>query len=293
MKRQNARKNRKRPSSNKKFFTIACLIAIVSFIAGVFFSRIPAPKAPPVVKPPAPPSKTVSAKPVAGTIALILDDWGNSETVLPFIDAVNVPIAIAVLPKLPLSKKTAEHAYARGKEVMIHLPMEPHYTAEKYPNDYLIKSSMSSAEVKKLIDESLRTIPFAQGMNNHMGSKATEDRTLVKIIYSYLKQKDFFFVDSATSEQSVCEDVAKDLKVPFTKRDIFIDNKADRVYIEERVAELARLAQKHKLIVGIGHARPLTLEILQAQIPILQKKGFKFITVKQMIVEQEKRDATE
>lgn len=279
MKKRAARKSRKKPSTKYSFAAIVCIVALVAFFCGILFSKIPKEKPPIRIIPP----KEVIKKPTLGRIAIIIDDWGSSKTVSSFISTVDVPVAIAVLPKLPYSKMIAEYAHTNGKEVMLHLPMEPHYTADTYPKDYIIKVSMGSGKVKSIIDESLQTVPFAQGVNNHMGSRATEDKKLITTIYSYLKEKKFFFVDSATSEKSICEDVAKKLNLPFAKRDMFLDNKADRAYIEDQVNQLTKLAQKHGYAVGIGHARPLTLQVLKAQIPILKEKGFKFITVREMI----------
>jgi len=281
MKKLSVRKSQRLSNSQRNFIMIACGIAVVAFFCGILFSKIPKPKLPKKIIP-----KEVITKPTLGVIALIIDDWGSGKSVIPFISTVNVPVAIAVLPKLPYSKTIAEYAHANNKEVMLHLPMEPHSTADIYPKDYIIKASMSPTKIKMLINEDLLTVPFAQGINNHMGSKATESEKLIAIIYSYLKTKDFFFVDSTTSEKSICENIAKDLNIPFTKRDMFIDNKADQVYIKNQIAELAQLAQKQGSAVGIGHARPLTLQVLKEEIPALKEKGFKFITVREMITYQ-------
>lgn len=261
--------------SKENIIAAACILMMVSFLLGILFSKISEQKS---VKP-----LEEVKKPTRGFIAIIIDDWGYNENVKEFIETIDIPVAIAVLPKLPFSKTIAECASRNHKEVMLHLPMEPHYNADKYPKDYIIKGSMTADKIKKIIDQSLATVPFAQGMNNHMGSKATENKNLLKIIFTYFNEKNFFIVDSYVSEKSVCQGVAENLGLPFIKRDVFLDNVTDRNMIEGEFIKLAHLAEKNGYAVGIGHARPLTLAVIKEQARILKDKGFVFLTVREMI----------
>jgi polysaccharide deacetylase 2 family uncharacterized protein YibQ len=227
--------------------------------------------------------KIIKPKPVIGLITIIIDDWGYNANVLSFLETIKAPFAAAVLPKLPYSKILAQIANANGKEVMLHLPLEPHKTSERYPKDYIITSSMNAKKVQKLIDECLVTVPFAQGVNNHMGSKATETKTFMKTIFGYLKTKKFFFVDSYVTEKSICASLAESMDFPIIKRDVFFDNVMTRAAIEYQFDRLAKLARTRGYAVGIGHARTLTLQILQEQSKALTEQGFQFVTVKDMI----------
>jgi len=261
--------------SKENLVVIACVLMITSFLLGILFSKIAEQKPtriPPEIK-----------KPTLGFITIIIDDWGYGANVKEFIETVDIPVAIAVLPKLPFSKTIAECAAKNHKEVMLHLPMEPHYNADKYPKDYVIKTSMRPDKIRKIINEALTTVPFAQGVNNHMGSKATENKEFMKIVLTYFKEKKFFFVDSYVTEKSICKEVAETLNIPFIKRDVFIDNVADRNMMEGEFIKLAHLAEKNGYAVGIGHARPLTLQVIKEQSRFLQNKGFVFLTVREMI----------
>jgi polysaccharide deacetylase 2 family uncharacterized protein YibQ len=261
--------------SKQNTVVVVCTLMILSFLLGILVSRMPERKPSPV--------PVEIKKPTLGFIAIIIDDWGYSGNVKEFLETIDIPVAVAVLPKLPYSKAIAQCARKNNKEVMLHLPLEPHYNADKYPKDYIIKTSMRTDKIRKIIDESLATVPYAQGINNHMGSKATESKELLKIVFAYFKEKDFFIVDSFVSEKSVCKDVAQGLGLPFIRRDVFLDNVADRHTIEGEFAKLEHLAQKNGYAVGIGHARPLTLQVIKEQSKILKNKGFVFLTVKDII----------
>lgn len=272
------KKKRSRPKhlSNSAMLLALVALMVASFLLGIFVTKFSEQK--PL---PAPPE--VTPKPAAGFIALVVDDWGYTDNVKEFITAIDIPLAIAVLPKLPYSQTIAHYANKHNKEVMLHLPLEPYYTPDHYPSDYIIKTSMSPDKVKKIIRDSLSTVPFAQGMNSHMGSKATENKPLMTAIFTDFKERGFFVVDSLVSERSICENVAGNLGLPFIARDVFLDNINERRAIEREFAKLARLAQKKGYAVAIGHARPLTLEVIKEQSSLLKKKGFVFLSVREMI----------
>lgn len=232
-----------------------------------------------------PPEKPVALK---GKIAIIIDDWGYNIQHCELIKNIPDPVTVSVLPKLPHSRQVAQCAHQNGKEVMLHLPLEPQprENLEKYPNHYIIKTSMKKSEVEKLLEENLDSVPFADGINNHMGSKATENTQLMTTVFTFLKQKGLFFVDSMVTSHSVCRNLAEKMSLPFTQRDIFLDNINERSYIESQFNHLIEEAVRKGTAVGIGHDRTLTLEIIAEQIARWKKEGFQFVTVRDLINRQ-------
>jgi len=229
------------------------------------------------------PHETPAPKPVAGKIALVIDDFGYSTKLCALLDDIAAPLAVSILPDLRLSAKIARRAQQSGKDVILHLPLEPYYTHDKYPDDYVIETSMRKEKIERILRNALTSVPGAVGINNHMGSKATEDRTTMAIIFDVLKNRRLFFVDSLVTNKSVCERLAGQMKVPFAKRDVFLDNTAERAYIEGQFAELAHKAREHGYALGVGHARQLTLQVIKEQIPFLEQQGFKFISIQDFI----------
>ena len=138
-------------------------------------------------------------------------------------------------------------------------------------------------EVVRKFRRAVASVPFAAGMNNHMGSKAMEDMGLMVVLFPELKAKKMFFVDSKVTRGSVGVTVAKRYHVPFAARDVFLDNESDRAYIEGQFRELAALAEKRGSAVGICHARPLTWQVLQEQAMVLTQQGFEFVSIKDLL----------
>jgi len=217
-------------------------------------------------------------------IAFILDDWGYTMRNCKYLQEIKAPLAVAILPNLRYSDKIAQCASGSGKTVMLHLPLEPYQNNDKYPDNYLITTTMKPAQVVKLLEDTLGKMPLVQGVNNHMGSKATEDKALMQVIFKHLKKHGLFFVDSMTSpHHSVCGELADRMDLAFAQRDVFLDNINTRVEIKKQMVLLAEKARKKGYAVAIGHDRELTLKVLAEEIPVLQAQGFEIVSVKTLV----------
>jgi polysaccharide deacetylase 2 family uncharacterized protein YibQ len=137
--------------------------------------------------------------------------------------------------------------------------------------------------VSKIVEDDLNQLPSVEGVNNHMGSKATGDRALMKIILKKLKKKGLFFIDSMTAHNSVCSALAVEMGLAFGKRDVFLDNINTREAITKQLLILAQKARRRGYAVAIGHDRHLTLQILKEELPLLEKQGFQIVSVKGLL----------
>jgi polysaccharide deacetylase 2 family uncharacterized protein YibQ len=241
----------------------------------------------PIVKPVKRQSVATVGKlpPASGArIAFVLDDWGYRMSNCHFLKEIKAPLAIAVLPGLRHSNDMMKCASVYDKDIMLHLPLEPYHTADSYPDYYLITTKMAPSKVESLLDDTFKKMPMIIGVNNHMGSKATEDKPLMKLIFKKIKKKGLFFIDSMTSPHpSVCGPLADEMKLPFAKRDTFLDNVNTKEAIEQQMVELTQKARRQGYAIAIGHDRALTLQVIQESIPILQKQGFVIVHVKELL----------
>ena len=210
------------------------------------------------------------------TIVLVIDDFGyrNDSVSDGFLD-LNIPITCAIIPGHLQSRKFAQKAFAAGKEVIIHMPMESSLNTPG-EDEYKIKSGMTSEEVEWRIREVLKEMPEAIGMNNHQGSKATTNGKVMSVLGSVLKANNKFFIDSRTTSKTVAEEIMRSIGVPTIRRHVFLDNDDSKDKISERIDEVARLAQKQGIAVAIGHAKPNTLKVIQDALPKLLADGYQF-----------------
>jgi len=196
-------------------------------------------------------------------LAIIIDDIGDTKKIAEQIIALDLPLAFSILPHTPHANHLASQAKARGRDLLVHLPMEASDSKWTHGPGTLMLA-MSKDELISTINQDLDTPYRAIGINNHMGSKFSEDPVAMRVLLNSIKSRGLFFIDSLTSINSVGFTLARDLGVKTAKRDIFLDNEQDQTKIMAQIGKLIGLAQRHGNAIGIGHPYPATLEALRA-----------------------------
>jgi len=220
--------------------------------------------------------------PAIARIAIIIDDFGFNKMAMDEFMALDFPLSFSVLPYLKYSKMAAELAHRSGKEVMLHLPLQG--TKEEF-NKNVITVSMDESEIVKRIESGLKSIPYAIGVNNHMGSIVTQETEIMKIILEKIKEKGLFFVDSLTSERSVGYKMARNMGIRTGRRDVFLDvvNYEDTGYIRHQLQELVKVAKKKGEAIGIGHNRIWTARVLKEELPKLKAENIELVFASQIV----------
>lgn len=213
-------------------------------------------------------------------VAIVIDDWGYNLRGIDFLKEIKQPITISILPKLKYSSKIAEIAKAQGKEVILHLPLEPQINDREIElEQYTITTKMSDEEIIRGFELCLSSVPYVLGVSNHMGSQATQDKRLMSIIFSELKKKDLFFLDNLVTNESICSLQARNMQVKFVSRDFFLDNLNEEEYIKSQFKKLSEFALRVGQATAIGHSRSATLKVLKEEIPLMQEEGIEFVFV--------------
>jgi polysaccharide deacetylase 2 family uncharacterized protein YibQ len=198
--------------------------------------------------------------------SLVIDDLGYAAPELVTrLCAQSIPFSVAVLPFQEFTKESAEIAYAHGKEVLLHLPMEPigYPGPSKDPGPGAIMFDLPEGEMRQLVRKALDAVPHRKGVNNHMGSRITPDRKRMTWILEEIKARRCFFLDSRTEKDSVAYDIAEELKIPAVQRKVFLD---DDKSFEEMARQWERalgIARKEGQVVIIGHIYPETIDALE------------------------------
>ena len=215
-------------------------------------------------------------------IALIVDDIGYDRSVVKKMLSLNLPITLSILPESPFTKSIVAEARKYHVEIMLHQPMEPFEYPRINPGPATLLTSMTPDELVQQLVQNLEAMPFVSGVNNHMGSKMTANASQMRQIFSVLKQRNLFFVDSRTTEKTICRPSADLLQIPFGERDVFIDHLQDKDFIKKQLYELVRIATKHGEAIGIAHPYTKTYQVLKAVLPDLEQK-VQFVPVSEMV----------
>ncbi|MGH9442024.1 MAG: divergent polysaccharide deacetylase family protein [Thermoanaerobaculia bacterium] len=205
-------------------------------------------------------------------LAIVVDDLGNDPRALERLLKISEPFAGSVLPELPKSRETALLLRQAGKEVLLHLPMEP-LDPRMNPGPGLIRDSMSAEQVESALAADLESVPGADGVNNHMGSKGTADRRTVSALLAALSRRRLFFLDSRTTGSTVVQEEGARLRVPVFSRDVFLDDVPDEPSIERQFDSAEAAARKDGAAVAIGHPHSATLDVLERRLPKLRERG--------------------
>jgi polysaccharide deacetylase 2 family uncharacterized protein YibQ len=213
-------------------------------------------------------------------IAIIIDDMGYRQS---DVAALNLPgkITYAVLPQTPFGKILAEKAHATNREVMLHIPMEADNGKRLGPG--ALTSEMSEQNIRASLEKSFTEIPFAVGINNHMGSKLTKMYRPMAWTMRYLKENKYLFVDSLTTPTSKAQRIAKHFGVPSLHRHLFLDNELTPEYIGEQFEILIDFAKRYNSIVAIAHPHPETIAALTQLLPLLEKHNIELVPISRLL----------
>ena len=230
------------------------------------FPKEPLPE--PALPPPFPPV-TVDRQP---KVAIIIDDLGYDRRIARRFLEIDSELTFSVLPHTPHSRTISREVKKKGRELILHLPMEPVEYPRINPGPGALLTSMSPDELIEQLRKNLAAVPGITGVNSHMGSRLTAAPDQMNQIFSILKQQNLYFVDSRSTSGTRSRSSAKLLQVPFAERDIFIDHVQDPAFIRGQCRKLIRIARKKGYALGIAHPYKTTYKILLEMLPELQKE---------------------
>lgn len=213
-------------------------------------------------KPIPPPEPPPSLPPVA-RVAIVIDDFGqNLEIARSFLE-IPLNLTFSVLPYQRHSEEIAALAHEHHRQVILHLPMEPRGYPKVNPGKGALLLSMSDAAIQESFRTAMDVSPYFSGINNHMGSHFTENARVMRTVIEEAKKRQLYFIDSYTSPRSVASTMAKEVQLPFLRRDIFLDNQQSENAICSQLRQLRRRAKIQGAALAIGHPHEATLRALR------------------------------
>ncbi len=216
------------------------------------------------------------------SIALIIDDIGLSTSQASQFFTLKIPLTFAVLPRLRYSKILAKEINDCGQEVMLHQPMEPD-DPRLDPGPGALYTGDDPDKINKIIEENISGLPFATGINNHMGSRFTGSREKMTETLRVIKDSGMFFVDSRTSQHSKAYRIARTLNMSAAYRHIFLDNILSEPAILLQLRKLKQCALHYGTAVGIGHPFPDTASAIKLFIEEMKYSRVSFVHVSKVL----------
>ena len=228
----------------------------------------------------------MSAAHAEPVIALIIDDLGFRQAESRRATQLPGPVACAVIPGTPHGARMARAAHASGKEVMLHLPMQP-IDRKRAVGDHGIDLQTTRHGITAALQAGIEAVPHVSGVNNHMGSLITRHPGHMAWLMQELSDRDnLFFIDSYTTHESVALRVAREAGVAAKRRDVFLDHERSLEAITRELERAKRIARRNGQAVAIGHPFPETLEVLERELPHLEDQGFELVTISELMREE-------
>ena len=148
-----------------------------------------------------------------------------------------------------------------GHEVLIHLPMAP-LSKQPLEKDTL-RPEMSSDEIDRIIRDAYNKVPYAVGLNNHMGSAMTSSLFGMQKVMQALERYNLYFLDSMTIGNSQALRASQGTGVKVIKRKVFLDDTQNEADIRRQFNRAVELAPRNGSAIAIGHPHPSTVRVLQ------------------------------
>ena len=202
-----------------------------------------------------------AAREGGGLIAIVIDDLGGDPAATRRAIGLPKPVTLAFLPYPASTPRLAFDGNTAGHEIIAHVPMQ----AEKgaYPGLEALELILTPQENVSRLEGALSRVPFAIGINNHMGSRFTADAAALVPVMRVLKARRLFFFDSRTTTASQVGRVAADAGVPSAERDVFLDDIRTPEAVRAELTRADRIARELGVAIVIGHPHKVTLDALE------------------------------
>ncbi|HFD80073.1 MAG TPA: divergent polysaccharide deacetylase family protein [Gammaproteobacteria bacterium] len=232
---------------------------------------------------------TAQARTPLPAVSIVIDDMGKRLEPGERVLALPSGVACAFLPAARYTETLAERAHADGREVMLHLPMQS--VDGRRLDRGAVTLDMTERQFDDTVRADLARVPYASGINNHMGSLLTRHPGHMAWLMKFMRTRgNLFFVDSRTTAATVAYQLARENGIPATERRVFLDNQQDEGDIAFQFRRLLRLARKEGSALAIGHPHPATLSFLERALPRLGREGVRLVPVRTLIeLQQEDR----
>jgi len=205
-----------------------------------------------------------AAKRGKGRLAIVIDDMGEDVGLARELAQLGVPVAFSIWPDSAHRQDVLKIAKASGREIFIHLPMQPKGYPAVAPGPHALLTTMTADQIHKAVRRSVSRVPGAVAINNHMGSAFTEFRPGMRAALAAMRKEGIFFLDSRTTAASVAVAEAKRQGLRVHQRDVFLDNELTVPAIMKQLRKAEATARRHGHAIAIGHPHRETVAALRA-----------------------------
>lgn len=221
-----------------------------------------------------------SAPSFAAKVAIVIDDIGYHQIDYKLLE-LPYDLTFAVIPHTPHSNAVAKAAYQKQRDVILHMPMESARRADLSKN--ALKVTMNRSQIERKLQAAFADVPYAIGMNNHMGGYFTEQANVMDWTLAYVAKRQLFFLDSKTTARSQADVYAKKHQIPLLTRQVFLDNDRSYKALDKQFKLMIKMAKQYQQAIAIGHPYPETYAYLQKHLADLTAQGIEVVKLSALL----------
>lgn len=216
-------------------------------------------------------------------MAILIDDVGNSTSIIKYFDEIKKPLNFAILPFLPRSKESNDLLKSKGYTTMLHMPMEGSNKGLNENTDGLVFTWMKDSQVRTRLDNALENVGHVSGFNNHMGSVFTSNEAKMRSLLDYAKEMDLYYVDSNTSRKNKGYGIAKEIGVQTTLCRHFLDNSRKLDDIKQQIKRAVEITKANEQALFIGHYHKNMAIAIKESLDFIESEGIKLVYVNEIL----------
>ena len=215
-------------------------------------------------------------------IALVFDDVGVNRRQAQRAIELPGPLTMSLMSYAQDLPNLARQVREAGHELMLHIPMEP-YDQEEEPGPNALLTSNDDVELRRRIDWAMDQFSDYVGVNNHMGSRFTEDRRGMSIVMQAVAKRGLLFLDSRTSVKSVGYETALGHGIPAATRQVFLDHNLGPDAVRASLVELEEIATRRGYAIAIAHPREVTLDVIKEWLETVEQRGYRLAPISTVV----------
>jgi polysaccharide deacetylase 2 family uncharacterized protein YibQ len=218
-------------------------------------------------------------------IAIVIDDLGLGAEFTRRAIALDSAVTLALMTYAPRLADWSGAARAAKHEILVHVPMQP-LNGKIDPGPRALTVALSDAEILDRLRWGLGRLDGYVGINNHMGSRFTQDRAGMSVVMEEIKSRGLLFLDSVTIGRTVGSATAAPMRVPFAERNVFLDDQPTVAGVSHQLAVLEQVARRHGTAIAIGHPHEATLSVLAQWLPSAAARGVAVVPLTSVVRRQ-------
>ena len=188
-------------------------------------------------------------------------------------------VTLAFSPYADELQTKVDAARARGHEVLVELPMEPQTFPKDDPGPLALLTGLPVRINVERLEWVLGKFAGHVGVMATMGDRFGDSEPAVRPILQRLQDAGLMYVDNRLATSNIPLSLADDLGLPRVYVDRTIDWRPTRTDIENRLAELEKIAKAQGVAVGLGQPYPVTIERLIVWTQRLANNGVALVPV--------------